>query len=50
MARGTLVIMAVDQGSSLAVLAAAAADLDTVAYEMTLLVEEAGPILAAPAR
>src|SRR5690348_5702713 len=39
MARGTLVIMAIDQGSNLAVLATATADLDTVAYEMTMLVE-----------
>jgi uncharacterized protein len=50
MARGTLVIMAIDQGSSLAVLATAAADLDTVAYEMTMLVEGAGSVLTAPAR
>jgi len=50
MARGTLVIMAIDQGSSLAVLATAAADLDTVAYEMTMLVAEAGGILTPPAR
>jgi uncharacterized protein len=48
MARGTLVIMAIDQGSSLAV--PATADLDTVAYEMTMLVEEAGSIFAPPAR
>lgn len=50
MARGTLVIMAIDPGSSLAVLAAATADLDTVAYEMTMLVEEAGRIFIRPAR
>jgi uncharacterized protein len=50
MARGTLVIMAIDQGSSLAVLTTATADLDTVAYEMTMLVEEAGSILTPPAR
>ena len=50
MARGTLVIMAMDQGSSLAVLTTAAADLDTVAYEMTMLVEEAGSIFTPPAR
>lgn len=50
MARGTLVIMAIDQGSSLAVLATATADLDTVAYEMTMLVEDAGSLLAPPAR
>ena len=50
MARGTLVIMAIDQGSSLAVLTTATADLDTVAYEMTMLAEEAGSIFTPPAR
>jgi predicted regulator of Ras-like GTPase activity (Roadblock/LC7/MglB family) len=50
MARGTLVIMAIGQGSSLAVLTTATADLDTVAYEMTMLVEEAGGIFTPPAR
>ena len=50
MARGTFVIMAIDQGSSLAVLTTATADLDTVAYEMTLLVEEAGGTFTPPAR
>jgi uncharacterized protein len=50
MARGTLVIMAIEQGSSLAVLATATADLDTVAYEMTMLVQEAGGIFTPPAR
>jgi predicted regulator of Ras-like GTPase activity (Roadblock/LC7/MglB family) len=50
MARGTLVIMAIDQGSSLAVLTTATADLDSVAYEMTMLVEEAGGVLTPPAR
>src|SRR5579859_7337224 len=50
MARGTLVIMAIDPGSTLAVLVTADADLDTVAYEMTMLVEDAGGVLARPAR
>jgi len=50
MARSTLVIMAIDQGSSLAVLATATADLDTVAYEMTMLVEGAGGMFAPPDR
>jgi len=50
MARDTLVIMAIDQGSSLAVLTTATADLDTVAYEMTMLVEEAGSAFTPPAR
>jgi len=49
MARGTLVIMAIDQGSSLAVVTIATADLDAVAYEMTMLVEEAGSIFTPPA-
>lgn len=38
---GTLVIMAIDAEAMLAVLTTAA-DLDTVAYEMTMLVERAG--------
>jgi uncharacterized protein len=50
MARSTLVIIATGQGSSLAVLTTATADLDTVAYEMTMLVEEAGSIFTLPAR
>ncbi len=50
MERGTLVIMAIDDGSSLAVLTTAPADLDIVAYEMTMLVEEAGSIFTPPAR
>jgi uncharacterized protein len=50
MARSTLVIIAIDQGSSLAVLTTATADLDTVAYEMTMLVGEAGGIFTPPAR
>jgi predicted regulator of Ras-like GTPase activity (Roadblock/LC7/MglB family) len=50
MARSTLVVMAIDQGSSLAVLTTATADLDTVAYEMTMLVEEAGSTFTPPAR
>jgi predicted regulator of Ras-like GTPase activity (Roadblock/LC7/MglB family) len=50
MERGTLVIMAIDDGSSLAVLTTAAADLDLVAYEMTMLVEQVGSIVTPPAR
>ena len=50
MARSTLVIMAIDQGSSLAVLATATADLDMVAYEMTMLVQESGSSFTPPAR
>lgn len=50
MERGTLVIMAIDDGSSIAVLTTAAADLDLVAYEMTMLVGQAGSIFTPPAR
>jgi uncharacterized protein len=50
MARNTLVIMAIDQGASLATLTTATADLDMVAYEMTMLVEEAGSSFTPPAR
>jgi hypothetical protein len=50
MAQGTFVIMAIDEGSSLAVLTTATADLDTVAYEMTMLVEETGSAFTPPAR
>jgi predicted regulator of Ras-like GTPase activity (Roadblock/LC7/MglB family) len=46
----TLVIMAIDDGSSLAVLTTSTADLDLVAYEMTLLVDQAGSIFRPPAR
>ncbi len=41
MERGTLIIMAIDDAASLAVLTTAA-DLDMVAYAMTMLVEQAG--------
>jgi uncharacterized protein len=44
MERGTLVIMAIDDGSHLAVLASAPADLEIVAYEMTMLAEQAGSL------
>ena len=50
MERGTLVIMAINDGSSLAVLTTAAADLDLVAYEMTMLVAHADSIFTPPAR
>lgn len=50
MARSTLVIMAIDQGASLAVLTIATADLDMVAYEMTMLVEESGSSFTPPDR
>ena len=50
MERGTLVIMAIDDGSSLAVLASAEADLDLVAYKMTMLAEQAGRGCTPPPR
>jgi uncharacterized protein len=50
MEHGTFVIMAVDEGASLAVLTTADADLDQVAYEMTMLVERSATALTAPAR
>ena len=49
MERGTLVIMAIDDGSSLAVLTTTA-DLDLIAYEMTMLAQQAGNIFTPPAR
>jgi predicted regulator of Ras-like GTPase activity (Roadblock/LC7/MglB family) len=47
MERGTLVIMAIDEGATLAVLTTATVDLDLVAYEMTMLGEQAGSITPA---
>ena len=45
MERGTLVIMAIDDTASLAVLTAAA-DLDLVGYEMTMLAERVTAVVA----
>ena len=45
MERGLLLVMAISDGSSLAVLAAADCDMGLVAYEMTLLVDRAGQLL-----
>ncbi|WP_040588922.1 roadblock/LC7 domain-containing protein [Sciscionella marina] len=42
MRRGTLLLMAVGDGSSLAVLAAPSCDLGLVSYEMAVLVERVG--------
>ena len=50
MERGILVIMAISDGSSLAVLAAADSDPDLIAYEMTILVEQAGSVMTPGAR
>jgi predicted regulator of Ras-like GTPase activity (Roadblock/LC7/MglB family) len=49
MERGTLVIMAIADAANLAVLTTAA-DLDTVAYAMTMLVEQAESLITSPAR
>jgi uncharacterized protein len=50
MGHGTLVIMSISDGSSLATLTTAEADLDLVAYEMTILAEAAGGVLTPRAR
>ena len=47
---GLLLIMAVSDGSSLAVLAGLECDTDLLAYEMTLLVEAVGEVLTPAAR
>ncbi len=50
MQRGLLIIMAISDGSSLAVLAAADCDMGLVAYEMALLVERVGSALTPEVR
>jgi hypothetical protein len=50
MHRGLLIIMAISDGSSLAVLAAADCDMGLVAYEMALLVERVGTVLTPEVR
>lgn len=45
MQRGLLIVMAIGDGSSLAVLASADCDMGLVAYEMALLVERVGRAL-----
>jgi hypothetical protein len=45
MHRGLLVVMAISDGSCLAVLAGSSCDLGVVAYEMTVLVSRTGEIL-----
>jgi uncharacterized protein len=50
MEAGVLVVMAVSNGASLAVLASSIADLGLVAYEMALLVERAGKMITPPSR
>ena len=50
MQRGLLIVMAISDGSSLAVLAAADCDMGLVAYEMALLVERVGSALTPEVR
>jgi uncharacterized protein len=50
MQRGLLIVTAISNGSSLAVLAASDCDMGLVAYEMTLLVERVGRALTPMAR
>jgi predicted regulator of Ras-like GTPase activity (Roadblock/LC7/MglB family) len=50
MEAGLLLVKAVSNGSSLAVLASSRCDMDLVAYEMTLLVEAVGEVLTPRAR
>ena len=47
---GLMFVMAISDGSSLAVLASAECDTDLVSYEMTLLVEAVGDVLTPAAR
>jgi uncharacterized protein len=47
---GLMLVMAVSDGSSLAVLAAPECDIDLVSYEMTLLVEAVGDVLTPAVR
>jgi len=50
MQEGVLMIVAISDGSSLAVLAAIDADIDQIAYEMTVLAEQAGSALTPDVR
>ena len=50
MERGWLIVMAVSDGSNLAVLAGDDSDMDLVAYEMSLLVARVGDALTPEAR
>jgi predicted regulator of Ras-like GTPase activity (Roadblock/LC7/MglB family) len=50
MQAGVLVIMAISNGASIAVLASATADLGLIAYEMALLVERAGKMMTPASR
>jgi uncharacterized protein len=50
MEAGLMLVKAISDGSSLAVLASSQCDMDLVAYEMTLLVEAVGEVLTPRAR
>jgi hypothetical protein len=50
MEAGVMVIMTISTAASLAVLAAPDANMDIIAYEMTLLVERAGRMITPPTR
>jgi uncharacterized protein len=50
MEAGLMVIMTISTAASLAVLAAPDANMDIIAYEMTLLVERAGRMITPPTR
>jgi uncharacterized protein len=50
MQEGLLIVMAISDGSSIAVLAAVDCEMGLVAYEMTLLVERVGKVLTPRAR
>jgi uncharacterized protein len=50
MRQGLLLVMAISDGSSLAVLCSADCDMGLVAYEMALLVERVGQAFTPPAR
>ena len=50
MQHGLLVVMAISNGASLAVLAAPTCDPGLIAYEMTMLAERAGRVLTPAAR
>ncbi len=50
MEAGVMVIMTISTAASLAVLAAPEANMDIIAYEMTLLVERAGRMITPPTR
>lgn len=50
MERGLMFVIAISDGSSLAVLAGSECDTDLVAYEMSLLIEAVGDVLTPAAR